>query len=127
MNTGIITVFGNPVEPRDSVAVRLVPELKKRFKNIDFRIKDPTESLEPPSDPWIILDVAQGIDEVTVIEDLKDLEEIHGDSVHDYDVYLELKLKEKIGQLPRTKLILLPINMRSERALKKTIKYINQI
>lgn len=123
----VVIVFGNPVEPKDSLAVRLVPELKKKFPKIEFRIEDPTESLEPTGDPWVILDVAEGIDKVTVIDNLKDLEQIHGDSVHDYDVYMELRLKEKLGQLTKIKLILLPVDMHHERALEKTVEYIRNL
>src|SRR4030042_2660287 len=112
-----VTVFGNPVEVKDNLAVKLVPELKKRFPEIEFQIVGPTESLEPPSDPWIILDVAVGIDKVTVVEDLRDLERVRGDGAHDYDVYLELALRQKLGQLGRIELILIPAKMDEKRAL----------
>ena len=114
----VITVFGNETEVNDNLAVRLVPELKKKLPNIEFRIEDPTESLEPPSDPWIILDVGVGIDEVVVIEDLKKLDYVKGSSVHDYDVYMDLRLREKLGQLPKIKIILIPNNWAVRRAVE---------
>jgi hypothetical protein len=113
-----ITVFGNAEEPQDNLAVKLLPELKRRFRMIDFRIEDPTESLEPSGDPWIIIDVAQGINEVTVIDKLKDLEGMRGSSAHDYDVYMELRLKEKLGQLPKLKIILVPSDGDEENFLE---------
>jgi len=113
-----VTVFGNPIEPTDNLAVKLVPELERRFKNIEFKIEDPTESLEPAGDPWIILDVAQGIEDVTVIDNLKDLERVRGTGAHDYDVYMELRLKEKLGQLPKLKIILVPSDGDEEKALE---------
>lgn len=113
----IVTVFGNPVVAEDSLAVQLVPELEERFPEVAFEITDPTENLEPPSDPWIILDVGIGIDEVVVIESLEDLEQVKGQSVHDYDVYLELRLKEKLGQLPKVKIVIVPMDMKPQDAL----------
>jgi hypothetical protein len=115
----IITVFGNETEKRDSLAVRLVPDLSQRFKHVEFRIQDPTESIEPPSDPWVILDVAIGIDEVMVIEDLSELEQVRGNSVHDFDVYMELRLKEKLGQLPKVKIVVIPNQWQAKQALKQ--------
>ncbi len=103
-----VSVFGNPNEPGDSLAVRLVPRLQKRFPEIEFRIEDPTENLEPHGDPWVIVDVAMGVDEVAVIEDLNQLEYVKGQSVHDFDVYMELRLKEKLGELPAVRLVLIP-------------------
>ena len=122
-----VTVFGNPIEPQDNLAVKLVPELERRFKKIEFRIEDPTESLEPAGDPWVILDVAQGINEVTVIDNLNDLEGVRGSGAHDYDVYMELRLKEKLGQLPKIIIILLPNTMPANVALLKTVEYIGKL
>jgi hypothetical protein len=113
-----VTVFGNPIEPRDNLAVLLVPKLKARFPDLDFRIEDPTESIEPTGDPWIMLDVAEGIEKVTVVEDLKQLEPMRGSGAHDYDLYLELRLREKLGRLPKIKLILIPNRMSQDAALK---------
>lgn len=122
-----ITVFGNEVEGKDSLAVRLVPELKKRFKKINFQISDPTENVEPPSDPWIIIDVAVGINEVVVVEDLKKLDYVKGSSVHDYDVYMDLRLREKLGQLPSIKIILVPNDWDEKRALINIEQFIYNV
>jgi hypothetical protein len=113
-----VTVFGNELEPEDSLAVQLVPTLQKKFPDIGFVISDPTESLEPLGDPWIILDVAQDIKDLTVITDLNDLDQVPGSSAHDYDVYLDLRLKEKLGELPPLKLILIPYTWSPAHALE---------
>ncbi len=120
-----ITVFGNETELEDNLAVSLVPTLVKQFPKINFIISDPTESLEPIGDPWIILDVAQGINDLTIITQLKDLDQVSGSSAHDYDVYLDLKLKEKLGQLPPIKLILLPNHWSPSHALEHLAKIIS--
>lgn len=122
MKRQIITVFGNETEEADNLAVRLVPELRKRMKRVDFRIMDPTESIEPPSDPWIILDVGVGIEKVTVVEDLTQLDYVKGSSVHDYDVYLDLRIREKLGQLPKLKIILIPFDGNREKMLNEIVR-----
>lgn len=103
-----ITVFGNELESKDRAAVRLVPELERRWLEARFELRDPTESLDAPTDPWIILDTAIGIDKVTIVTDLGDLEQVKGQSVHDFDVYMELRLKEKLGLLPKIRIVLVP-------------------
>jgi hypothetical protein len=118
----VVTVFGNEVERRDSLAVKLVPELKKKLPNVDFVVVDPTESVEPPKDGWVILDVGEGIHEVTVIEDIHQLEHNRGDSVHDYDAYMELSLLHKLGRLPAIKLVVIPNEMGEMQALKETVR-----
>lgn len=123
----VVTVFGNPVEERDSLLVGLVPELEERFPDINFQIMDPTENLEPPSDPWVILDVGMGIEEVVVVEDLDQLERVPGQSVHDFDVYMELRLKEKLGRLPRMKIVIVPMEMERKMALKEVVGVMHQL
>lgn len=103
-----ISVFGNEVDSHDNTALLCLPLLREKFPKIDFVIQDPTESLEPLGDPWIILDTAIGIDHVAVIESLDDLEFVKGSSVHDFDVYMELRLKAKLAPLPALRIILVP-------------------
>jgi Ni,Fe-hydrogenase maturation factor len=123
----VVTVFGNEVYEPDSLAVRLVPELQKVLPEYEFQVMDPTETMEPPSDPWIILDVGMGIDEVVVIDNLSQLEQVKGQSVHDFDVYMELKLQEKLGKLPRIQLILVPEDVSVDQVLYKLLKLLAEI
>lgn len=103
-----VSVFGNEIDSHDNTAVQLLPLLRKSFPQVNFLIQDPTESLEPMSDPWLILDTAIGIDHTTLIHSLDDLEQVKGSSVHDFDVYMELRLRAKIKPLPTLAIILVP-------------------
>lgn len=103
-----ISVFGNEIDSHDNTALQCLPELRKKFPEVEFLIQDPTESLEPAGDPWTIIDTAMGIDHVTVIDSLDDLEFVKGSSVHDFDVYMELRLRAKLAPLPKLKIILVP-------------------
>lgn len=115
----VVTVFGNMVEEKDNLVVGLLAELRQRLEDVDFVVADPTEDLEPASDPWIILDVGMGIDRVVVVDDLQQLEQVPGQSVHDFDVYLELRLKEKIGRLPDIRIVIVPFDMDQGQALNE--------
>jgi hypothetical protein len=108
MKKHTVTVFGNETDPGDQTALLLIPALAKRFPKIEFIISDPTESLEPPKDVWVILDTAIGITQAKMIDSLDDLEYVGGSSVHDFDVYMELRLQAKLGKLPPLRLLLIP-------------------
>lgn len=122
----VITVFGNEVHEADALAVQLVPFLKKRLSGVDFVVMDPTENVEPSGDPWVILDVGMGITDVIVIEDLDQLDQVKGQSVHDYDVYMELRLKEKLKQLPKVKIVLVPMDMDKKQAVDRIVKILKE-
>jgi hypothetical protein len=108
IKTQRISVFGNEIDAHDNTAIQCLPLLRKRFLNIEFLVQDPTESLKPLGDPWVIIDTAIGIDHVTVIDSLDQLEYVKGSSVHDFDVYMELRLQAKLAPLPKLKIILVP-------------------
>ena len=122
-----VSVFGNEVDKNDSLPLKFIPGLKKRYPKVDFLVQDPTESLEPSGDPWIIIDSAIGLHHVTMIESLEDLEYIKGSSVHDFDVYMELRLQAKIGKLPKIKIILIPQTENSDHALSHIYQILDQI
>lgn len=123
----IISVFGNELDDHDNTALQVLPLLKAQFPNIDFLIQDPTESIEPPADPWIILDTAIGIDHVITVEDLNDLEFVKGSSVHDFDVYMELRLQAKIKQMPKLKIILVPQGDEEHHAASHVAEILNAL
>lgn len=104
----VISVFGNEIDSHDNTAIQLLPLLRESFPQLTFIVQDPTESISPLSDPWIILDTAIGIDHVTMISSLDDLEQVKGSSVHDFDVYMELRLQAKLKPLPNLAIILVP-------------------
>jgi hypothetical protein len=60
-------------------------------------------------------------------ETISKLEYFRGNSVHDYDVYMELRLREKLGQLPQLKLVLVPAKMDITRARGKIIQILEQL
>ena len=124
-----VSVFGNPDIKEDSLVVDLVPELRRRFKEVKFKVEDPSEGLKPPPADagWVILDVAKGIEEVKVFEDLDKLESLRRVSLHDYEVGMELKLLKKLGKVGELKIIAVPIRMKKERAMENIVRIIKKL
>lgn len=123
-----ISVFGNPDLKEDNLVVKLVPRLRKRFPEIEFRVEDPVGGLEPPpkDELWVILDVAKpanakaaGQGEIVVFDDIDKLVDERRVSLHDYDVAMELKLLKKLGKIKNLKIMAVPKGMGKSKALKK--------
>jgi hypothetical protein len=124
-----ILVFGNPLIEKDNLALGLIPKLKGEFPEIEFKEIDPTEDLESEIEDkkLSILDVAEEINKVTLINDLNQLKTDKIYSMHDFDLTFNLKLLEKIGKLEEVKIIAVPNQMDEEKALHEVKKIILQI
>lgn len=116
-----VFVFGNPLVEKDSLPLKLLAKLRKHFPDIEFVSADPTEMLEYNNDIWI-MDAADGIEDVTILDDISKFDLPARFSVHDYDLALDLQLLEKIGKLRKVKIIAIPALMSKEEALKKVAK-----
>jgi len=112
-----ILVFGNPLVPQDSLALRILPALRKKFPKIDFIELDGTDDLHEYGRNLVILDVAAGIKKVSVVEDLDDLELPRVLSMHDFDLAWNLKILLKAGMIDSVKIIAIPQGMDEKKAL----------
>ena len=128
MNTQkTIYLFGNPLLEEDSLPLRLVRELQGKFPKINFVIKDPHENLWPTNGKLVIIDTAVGIERVQVLTDLSKLDpECSPCSLHDFDLALNLKLLEKIGELKEVTIFAVPQNITKKAALRQLIENINK-
>lgn len=115
-----ILVFGNLIVKEDSLPLRILPKLRKRFPEIQFIEADPTELLDYNGDFWI-LDTAEGIDDVIIFNDISKLTPPRRVGVHDYDLALDLKLLSKLGKLEKVRIIALPIEMEHKEAFRKVV------
>jgi len=105
-----IYVFGNELLKEDSLPMKLLPELKKEFSQIDFIIADPNENFPPKGEKnLIILDTVKGIKEPLLLT-YKNLEEIKKTPIspHDYDLLFHLQLMMKMGKIMSVKIIGFP-------------------
>ncbi len=104
-----ISVFGNPDLAEDSAALKLIPGLKQKYPRAEIVVEDPAEGLRPARD-WTIVDVCQGISQITEFTDLDRFASARRLSVHDYDLAMELKLLKKLGKIKKLKIIAVPVN-----------------
>jgi len=121
-----VSVFGNLLVKKDSLPLKILPKLEKQFPDIEFVVEDPTESLHPTKDEWWILDCADGISEVMVLDDLSKLDFMSRVSVHDYDLAFDLKLLLKLKKLPKVKIIAVPLAMKEKEAFRKVVELIQE-
>ena len=113
-----VFVFGNPLIEKDSLPLRILPRLRKRFPQIEFVTADPTELLHYDQDA-LILDTAEGIEKVVVLNDISKLDLPKRLSVHDYDLNVDLHLLQKLGKLQNVKIIAVPMEMEEKEALER--------
>lgn len=104
-----IYVFGNPSLKEDSLPLQILPDLRKNFPRIDFKIVDPNEDFPPQEKKIFILDTVAGIKEPTLL-DLNDLEEIKRTPIspHDYDLLMHLLLLKKLKKIHKAVIIGIP-------------------
>ena len=87
----------------DSLPIRLLPVLEKRFPDIDFVVLDPNEEWKIPEE-MVMIDTVVGIKELTVFNDLKHFIEAPRVSVHDFDAFFNLIYLQKLGKLKKIKI-----------------------
>lgn len=120
-----VLVFGNPLMREDNLALKLIPKLRKEFSNnkdLDFVEFDSTEDLHKQGRNLIILDVAEGVEEVEIIEDLDRLSTGKRYSMHDFDLSYNLKILKRIGILKSIRIIAIPQFMDEELAFEEVCR-----
>ncbi len=123
-----IYVFGNQLVKEDSLPVKILPELKKKFPQIRFETADPNENFPQDKEKnLIIIDTVKGLKQPTIFG-LNDLEEIQKspDSPHDYDLRMHLLLLKKLKKIDSVTIIGLPAIVEKQN-LNKVYYYINTV
>lgn len=118
-----IYVCGNPLVKEDSLPLRILPVLQKRFPEINFVEFEPTEDL-PNEDNLVIIDTVINAKEVMIIEDIDKFVQTKALSLHDFDLGLNLKLAKKLGKLKSVKIIGVPPGMSDENAVRVVSLYL---
>ena len=126
INMPNIYVLGNPLVKEDSLPPKLLPKLKKSFKNINFIELDPTENL-PEERHFIIIDTIINAKEIAVIKDVDMLGSSPNYSLHDFDLGFNLKLMKKMGKIKDVTIIGLPPKMEEKKALDGLKKVITSL
>lgn len=113
-----VYVFGNPDLPEDSLPIRLISQLHKKFPNIVFVVKDPNEEWDVPKH-LIAIDTAVGIDRVQEFHSLESFHTSPRVSMHDFDALAQLRLLQKIGKLKKITIIGVPPKKTPNTALEQ--------
>lgn len=124
-----ILVFGNSLVEKDSLALKILPRLKKEFPDIDFKELDPCENIEAEIEnkKLRILDVVENAESVTLLRDIDKLRTDKVYSMHDFDLAYNLKLLKKIGKLEKVEIIGIPWNLGEEEAFQESAKIIENL
>jgi Ni,Fe-hydrogenase maturation factor len=121
-----IFVFGNINLENDSLPLRILPRLRKRFPDINFEIRDPNEEWEVP-DEFIIIDTIIGIKKIRIFETLEKFLSAPRVSMHDFDALTNLRYLFKLGKIKKIKIIGIPPDMAEPDALEEVIEILNHI
>ncbi|MFH1978335.1 MAG: hypothetical protein ABIJ92_03350 [Candidatus Aenigmatarchaeota archaeon] len=122
-----IFVLGNPLVEQDSLPLKLIKPLSKKFPDIEFEEIDPTENLEVIGRNPVIIDTILGIKEVRVLTDIDKIELSPNYSMHDYDLGFNLKLLRKMDMLESVFIIGVPDKITKEQALEQISKEIKKL
>lgn len=120
-----IFIFGNPDLKIDSMPLKILPELQKKFPEIDFKILDPNEDWKIPED-FIVIDTVLEIKKITVFDGLKKFIPAPNISMHDFDAYANLRYLEKLGKLKKIQIIGVPAEIDEKVALNSLSELIKK-
>jgi len=124
----VIFVLGNEIEPTDSAAVKLLPQLQALFPQITFQRLDPTEELpKNATDELILIDTVIGISKVEMINDLNHLSLSPRVTVHDFDLPLSLGLAQKLGKIKKVTIIGIPPKGNIKEILTQSKRVIKEL
>lgn len=115
-----IYIFGNLDIPEDSLPLRILPELRREFPDVDFVTIDPNEEWEVPEE-LVAIDTAYGVYQVTVFDDLDRFEPAPRISLHDFDALTNLKYLHKLGKLKTLHIVGVPPGFSEEEATESVI------
>jgi Ni,Fe-hydrogenase maturation factor len=114
-----VLVFGNPMVERDSLPLRLLGKLRKKFPELEFEEFDPSENLENEGRELNIIDAVEGIKKVTLITDIDRIKTSKIYSMHDFDLGYGLKLLKKLDYLDSVKIFGVPMKISEKKALEQ--------
>lgn len=99
--------------------MKILPELRKKFPEIEFLETNAVEEIGYFGKELLIIDSADGIKNACLITDLNQLETQTRVSMHDFDLAQTLKIMKKIGKIDSVKIFCLPTSMKKSLAIKE--------
>lgn len=118
-----VYILGNPLVDSDSLPIKMMPSLKKKFPRLYFSHFDPTENW-PDEKNLILIDSIYGIAKVRLFGDIDDFKLSPRVSAHDFDVKLSLGMMKKLGKIKKLRIIGIPEGLSVNEAISQTVKII---
>ena len=120
-----IYVFGNPLVREDSLPLKLLGRLRKKFPSVDFKEFDTTEDLNDRE--LDIVDTVKGIKKVELIEDVDKIITDKIYSMHDFDLGQTLKLMKKMKMIDNVRILGIQMGMKEDKAFLELCKLIENL
>jgi Ni,Fe-hydrogenase maturation factor len=115
-----IIYFGNPYIKEDSLAIKVVEKLKISLPNFEFLyIKDTFQLLDLEYKDCLLLDVAENIDQVKIV-DVDKIKTRTLSSLHDFDLGFFLNLSAI-----KVKIIVIPLNYNLDKSVNEVEELLN--
>ena len=111
-----IHILGNPLLEHDSLAFKIMPDLKRMFPEHLFVELDPSEEF-PEDEELVFIDIVAEGNEVKVLDDIGMIMDEPRYSAHDFGLGSHLKLMKKLMKLNEARIICIPMAMGYEDAL----------
>lgn len=103
----VVFVFGNPDVSEDALPLKILPRLRERFSDIQFRTVDPNEEWDMPEDV-VVIDTVMGIEKVMVFNELEKFIPAPRVTMHDFDALAQLRYLQKLGKIKKVTVIGVP-------------------
>jgi len=120
-----IYVFGNPLVREDSLPLKLIEKLRKKFPSLEFKEFDTVEDLELEKELNII-DAVKGIKKIELIENIDKIVTNKIYTMHDFDLGYNLKLLKKMKMIDKVRIFGIPIEMNENKAFLELCKVITR-
>lgn len=123
-----ISIFGNEDLAIDSLPLKLLPKLREKFPELEFKAEDPNELNMPEAGSWLIVDTVVGISHVKLltIDDLKKIPK-NKISMHDFDLGTHLFWIKKINPKIEIKIIGISPTISENEALSGISKILSTL
>ena len=80
-----IYVVGNLLVEEDNIALKIMNRLQNEFPHVEFRELDPAENI-PEEKELFLIDAAEGIESVLLLDDIDKIQRTQAYSLHDFDL-----------------------------------------
>ncbi|OGG07358.1 hypothetical protein A2872_03475 [Candidatus Gottesmanbacteria bacterium RIFCSPHIGHO2_01_FULL_42_12] len=110
----VVYVFGNADVKNDAGAIKVA----KKLPGFNFRFIKPNEDIDFESKTPIILDVVEGINKITVFNNIDDIAVLKSSTVHDFDLGFQLKYLKKLGKIEGVTIVGIPASAKDRNHLR---------